>query len=396
MRATYCARVPREKEPLWYQPLPAPAAGPAVVVGTRAFVPLRDAGGTVYEFDLTTGNRVGRIRLGQPVAEKGATLRPGTSLLYVAADARRLYLIDAGGKDDDGNRVNPQCVQVIATGHLAGTLRVPPLFIGPEGTEPAERWMVLAQADGPAVTKLRAFAVGAIAAPVAGATLPETLAVPVVELRVPGWVWFPPVSDGERLAVASDTGQMRLFGVNQAGNFDKPLFPLPSPPLPLPPDDRPVRGLVIPVEEATYWVLAAGQLRKARLALVPNKGQEVVLAGAPLNVGEPVHAAQIGARKDAACLAVRTPNSSGCRAVCFDLRTGEVRWQRQLGLVPAKVSSGEQFATPVPQGDSFVLVDEDGGIVVVPAASGVGAGQTLAAPAAWVIAPRRRTRPGRP
>ena len=371
----------------WYQPLPAAAAGPAVVVGNRAFVPVRDAAGTVYEFDLTTGNRVGRVRLGQPVAEKGATLRPGTGLLYVAADARRLYVIDAGGKDDDGNRVNPRCVQVIATGHLAGTLRVPPLFVGPDGVDPAERWMVLSQADGPAVTKLRAFAVGAISAPAGGAPVPETPAVAVVTLPVPGWVWFQPVCDGERLALASDTGHVRLFGVNQAGNLDKPLFPLPAPALAPPADDRPVRGLVIPVEESTYWAVAAGQLRKARLALVPSKGQEVVMAPTSLNVGEPLHAAQVNGRKDSACLTVRTPNSSGCRAVCFDLRTGDVRWQRQLGLVPAKASSGEQFAAPVPQGSSFVLVDEDGGIVAVPVTSGVGVGQTLAAPAAWVVAP---------
>lgn len=372
--------------PLWYQPLPAVAAGPAVVVGSRAFVPVRDPEGTVYEFDLTTGQRVGRIRLGQTLAEKGAVLRPGTSLLYVAAEARRLYVIDAGGKDDDGNRVNPRCAQVIATGHLAGTLRVPPLFVGPDGVEAADRWMVLAQADGPAVTKLRVFPVGAIAPAAEGMSVPETPATPVAALPVPGWVWFQPTSDGERLAVASDTGQLRIFGVNQAGNLDKPLFPLASPTLPAPPDDRPIRGLVIPVEESAYWLLASGYLQKARLALVSSKGQEVVLSGPRVNVGEPVHAPQVSARKDAACVVVRSANSSGCRAVAFDLRTGEVRWQRQLGLVPAKVSSAEQCAAPVRQGESFVLVDEDGGIVVVPAASGASAGQSLAAPAAWVVA----------
>lgn len=380
--------------PLWYQPLPAAAAGPAVVVGTRAFVPLRDLEGTVYEFDLTTGQRVGRIRLGQALAEKGAVLRPGTNLLYVAAEARRLYVIDAGGKDDDGNRVTPRCVQVIATGHLAGTLRVPPLFVGPGGTDAVDRWLVLAQADGPAVTKLRAFPVGAVAPPADGASPPETLAAPVAELPVPGWVWYPPVCDGERLAVASDTGQFRVFGVNQAGNLDKPLFPMAAPALPSPPDDRPMRGLVIPVGESEYWLLAAGQLQKARLALVPSKGQDVVLAGPRLGAGEPVHGPQISARKDAACLVVRSANSSGCRAVAFDLRTGEVRWQRQLGLVPAKVSSAEQGVSPVRQGESFVLVDEDGGIVVVPAASGVEAGQSLAAKPEWVVASAPATASG--
>ncbi|MDY3562057.1 PQQ-binding-like beta-propeller repeat protein [Gemmata sp. JC673] len=371
--------------PLWYQPLPAPA-GPAVVVGGRAFVPLRDPEGTVYEFDLATGQRIGHIRLGQTLAENGAVLRPGTNLLYVAAEARRLYVIDAGGKDDGGNRINPRCVQIVATGHLAGTLRVPPLFVGPEGTDPADRWLILSQSHGPTVTNLRAFPVGTVEPPPDGATVPEAPAAPAAEVPVPGWVWYPPVCDGERLAVASDTGQFRVFGVNQPGNLDKPLFPMAAPALPGTPDDRPVRGLVIPVGESEYWLLAGGHLQRARLVLVPNKGQDVVLAGTRAGVGEPVHGPQLSARKDAACLVVRSANSSGCRAVAFDLRTGEVRWQRQLGLVPAKLSSAERCAGPVPQGDSFVLVDEDGGIVVVPVAGEVAASQSLAAKPEWVIA----------
>jgi hypothetical protein len=374
-----------EARPLWYQPLPAPAAGPAVVVGGRAFVPLRDAVGTVYEFDLTTGTRVGKIRLGQPVAERGAVLRPGTSLLYVAADARRVYVIDAGGKDDDGNRVNPRCAQVVATGHLAGTLRVPPLFVGPDGTDPADRWMVLAQAEGTAKTLLRAFPVGVIAPPPAdGSTVPETPAIPAAALPVPGWVSFAPVTDGERLAVISDTGQFRLFGVNQLGNADKSLFQYPGPGN-LPAAEKTIPGLIIPVEESTYWLVANGQLQKARLALLQNKGQEVVLSGVPVPLGEPLHAAQVNARRDTACVVVRSLTSSGCRAIAFDMRTGEVRWQRQLGLVPAKMSA-DQFAAPVAQGDRFVLVDEDGGVVSIPVASGVAIGQTAAAPPGWVVA----------
>jgi len=379
----------------WYQPLPAPAVGPAVIVGTRAFVATRDPLGTVYEFDLTTGTRVGRIRLGQAIADRGIAIRPGTSLLYVAADARRLYVIDAGGKDDDGNRVNPQCVQVIATGHLPGTLRVPPVFIGPEGTEPADRWMILAQADGTARTLLRAFAVGPISPPPAdGSSVPETPAVPAISLPVPGWVTFAPVSDGERLAVITDTGHFRLFGVNQIGNVDKPLFPLPSPAAP-PATERTMPGLAIPVEESTYWLLANGQLQKARLALVPNRGQEVVMVGSSQPVGEPVHAVQFNGRRDTACIVVRSLNSSGCRAIAFNLHDGEIRWQRQLGLVPAKMSSTEQPAAPITQGNHFILVDEDGGIVAMPVASGIGIGQTLSAPQTWALssAPKGATGP---
>ena len=366
----------------WYQPLPAPAAGPAVVVGTRAFVPLRDAVGTVYEFDLITGARLGKIRLGQTVADRGAVVRPGTNLLYVAADARRLYLIDTG---EPGTGVTPRCVQVIATGHLPGTLRVPPLFIGPDGLDPAERWMILTQAEGTSKTLLRAFKMEPLAPAAAGASVPETLAVPTVTVEVKGWVSFAPASNGEHLAVLSDTGAFRLFGVQQQGNADKPLFPYPAPPGTETPD-KPVPGLVIPVEESTYWVIAAGQLQKARLA-VSNRGQEIVFVGSPVPLGEPVHAGQLNARCDTACAVVRSLNSSGCRAVAFDLRTGEVRWQRQLGFIPAKLSSTDQVAPPLAQGDRFILVDEEGGIIAVPASAGATTGQTVAARASWVLEP---------
>ena len=133
------------------------AAGPPVVVGSRVFVPLRDEQGTIYEFDLTTGTRRGRIRLGQPVGHNAIAVRPGTGLLYAAADARRVYVIDAGARDDDGNPLPLRCVQVIATGHLPGTVRTPPLLLGPEGDAPAERWMILSQAAGRSML-LRAFA----------------------------------------------------------------------------------------------------------------------------------------------------------------------------------------------------------------------------------------------
>ncbi len=383
---------------LWYQPLTtrarpedapvsAPAAGPAIVAGTRAFVPLRDPLGSVVEFDLLSGARIGRIRLGQPIADRGAVLRPGTNLLYVAADARRLYIIDAGGKDDDGNRINPRCAQVIATGHLSGTLRVPPLFIGPEGTEPADRWMVLAQADGTARTLLRAFRVEPVPpAPAEGANVPETPAAQTVALPVDGWVTFPPVCDGERLAVASDTGQFKLFGVNQQGNADKTLFPFPAPGGPPLLSDKTIPGLVIPTaEESTYWVLVGGQLQRARLTIGPSKGQSVVFGGPPLPVGEPVHAGQVNAGKTVACVVVRSLNSSGVRAVAVDMASGEVRWHRQLGIVPAKLSA-DQLAPPIAQADKFILVDEDGGIVAVPAASGVATGQAVTASPAWVLA----------
>jgi len=382
----------RTGAPQWYQPLKlpnpkkpdelisVPAAGPPVVVGTRVFVPLRDEQGTIYEFDLTTGTRRGRIRLGQPVGHNSISVRPGTGLLYAAADARRVYVIDAGARDDDGNPLPLRCVQVIATGHLPGTLRTPPLLIGPEGDAPGDRWMILSQAAGQTML-LRAFAVLPIQpAPFDGKAPPEVPATPAVELPVNGWSWFPPVSDGERIAVATDFGQFRLFGVTQFNSRDQPLvaLPEPRPPLPAPGEGKAVRSVVFPAEEAAFWVVANGNLQKFRIELVPSRGVEVTAVGPSVPIGEPTQPPQINNRRDAACLVVRSLNSSGYKVVLVNLRNGEQRWQRQLGIVPT--------TAPIPHGDGVLLVAQDGGLVLIPTASGATAERNISAPAEWVIA----------
>jgi outer membrane protein assembly factor BamB len=358
----------------WYQPLPAPAAGPATIVGGRAYVALRDPEGSIYEFDLTSGTRKGRIRLGQP-AGPGMVVRPGTGLLYAAADARRVYVIETSAKDADLNRKEPACVQVIATNHPAGTLRTPPVLLGPDGEDPAERWMILAQTDG----KIRAFQVQQIQpAPADGKLPPETPARPAAELSLDGWVWYPPATDGERLGVVTDRGQFRLFGVNQPGNLDSAIFPLHSPTLPTPAEGTAIRGLVLPAEEAAFWVFADGTMQKFRLALHPTRGLEVVATSKRMVIGEPTQAPQFTGRRDAACIVVRSLNSAGYKAILMDISNGELRWQRQLGVMPATV--------PIPQDGGVVLASEDGGLVYVPTASSLHPGQTTVAPPVWVIA----------
>ena len=359
----------------WYQELPAPTAGPAAVVGTRAYVGVRDADGSIYEFDLTSGVRRGRIRLWQPIGP-APVVRPGTGLLYAAADSRRVYVIDAGAKDDDGTLQPLRCVGAIATNHPTGTLRTQPLLIGPDGDTVGERWMVLTQSDGPATTRLRAFKLQPLQPLTADGK--EELERPAAELVLPGWVWFPPATDGERLALVTDAGQCRMFGINQPGNFDRALFPLHSPALPFPTTGTAVPGLVLPADESTFWILSNGTLQKYRLGLIPARGLELTPTGPKTQLGVPVQPAQINNRKDAACLVVRSPNSAGCKAVLINLRDGEMRWQRQLGVVPV--------TAPIPQDGSLVLAAEDGGIVVVPGTGGATAGRTTVAPDIWGIA----------
>jgi hypothetical protein len=239
--------------------------------------------------------------------------------------------------------------------------------------------MVLSQADGPTTMKLRAFPI-AQSQPTGDGTAPAEVPVEATsELSVPGWAWFPPVTDGERLAIVTDAGQLRLFGVNQPGNADRAMFPLPHPTLPTSVDGTPVPGFVVPAEEAAFWVLAGGALQKLRLSLIPAKGLDVVPASRRLALGVPTQAAQLNLRRDAACFVVRSAAGSGSRAALVNLRDGETRWQRQLGVAPA--------AAPIPHGDGVLMIDEDGGVTLVPPAVGsVAPGATKSAEPNWVIA----------
>lgn len=382
------AYVLRTGMPRWSQPLepkvapggditklpPSPAAGPAVVAGSRAYVPVRDASGSVLVFDIATGMKIGRITVGQAIGP-GAFLRPGTSHLYIAADSRRLFVFDVEAVASGGDA---QCLRVIPTDHPTGTLRSIPTILGQPGDEPGPRFLLLSQADG--ASSERAMKLRAIPLPPTPAVAPESPPVleplpPAAELPLNGWAWFAPVSDSERLTVVTDRNQFRIFGINQPGNNDKPLFPVPSPAIPEPPGDAIVRGLVVPAEEGAYWVLVGGSLLKYRLTLLPDRGLTLIPAGAGLPIGEPTQPAQLNARRDTACFVVGSANSSGSRAVAVKLRDGEPLWQRQLGIIPS--------AAPIKTDAGLLMVDGDGGAIAIPAA----AASAIRPAPEWIAAP---------
>lgn len=371
----------------WYQTLVAPAAGPPAIVGTRAFVPLADARGTIAEVNLLTGERVGAIALGQRIGP-GIAVRPDSGMLYVAADARRVFVVDVGRKPDEPDRVPPRCTQVFMTQHFAGTLKTPPIVMDPDGAGPGGGWMVLAQGVG-VNAKLRAFA---LPPPAGGDSPAEITPTADVELPFDGQTLFPPASDGERLALVSDLGAVQFYGVNQPGNADtKAVFLLPSPPAPKSApttDSRP--GLVVPGEEGSFWVLSDGRMQKYRLALIPSRGLEAVAEGRANPIGRPSQPAQLNRRRDAACFVVRSPDSAGIRAVLVNLRDGEIRWKRQLGITPP--------VAPLVGADGVTVTDEDGGVFTLPAAAvevPAGVAKTVPPEFATVAAPDNVTGPTR-
>ncbi len=354
------ARVARTGEPVWYQPLEAPPAGRPVVSGGRLYVPLRDATGTVVEFETASGVRTGELTLRQPVGA-GLSLLPtgrtGANLLVVPGDMKRVFLFELGRENDDGQRLPPRCVRVLLTDHPRDSLRGEVAVVTPSD-DAGPRYLVLTQTDGPTEMKLRAFAVPKPEEIIsAGAAGPFSTSEKPSEVSVNGWSWFPAVSDGERLVLASDAGAFFALGVNQLGNADAPLFTLPAPKAP-PKQIDVTRSVVVQVEEDSYWVVLAGRLTRLRTAVDPVQGLRIVAQGAGQLVGEPLHRAELRPAANLGVVVCRSPGAASIQAVAFDLGTGAVRWTRRLGVAPA----GPPVALA---GDRALVIDEDGGVYSV-------------------------------
>jgi tetratricopeptide (TPR) repeat protein len=341
----------------WYQPLPAPLVGPPVVIGSRVYVPLRDEWGTIYEFDAIDGARRGRIRLGQPIAH--LTVEPKGRYLYATAEARRIFVLDGNARDEEDNLLSLRCLQVLHTGHGPGTVRVPPLVLEVAAVPPAasEQRLLLCQTDGARSTKLRMFRLPPLEMARPADTPPPEIQPTAVEYPLEGWVNFPPVSDGERLAIATDAGRLRLFTLNPAGSPDPPLSALPdrlalhstaeSSTLPLP-------AAVMGAEEGAFVVLAQAALQKYRLGLHPQRGLDIVPVHPPRLIGVPLHEPLVRPQRQTACLALRWVDPPACQAALVQLSDGAIRWRRQLGVAHAM--------SPIVQGEVVLLLGQDGSV----------------------------------
>lgn len=330
------ARQTRTGSPVWHQPLPAPVIGRPVRIGSRLFVGLKDDAGSVLQFDLYTGGLVGRGEIRQPIGGGLAALRgvrTSHGFLLVPADARRMVVFEVGKEDEAQRRLPPQVVRVIDTDHPKDSLRGEPLVLDPDDRT-APRRVVFTQTDLPTTMRVRSFTL-----PSATEMAAQTAAVDekpqlAAEVTVPGWASYPPLTDGERVAVATDSGTFAVFALNQPGNFDKPLFQLPGQRAG---GDQSAafRGLVVSAEEDNFWAVMQGQLVRLRAAIDPAGGFKVVPGSNPRPVGEPVSRGIIRPAIGLGYVATKEVDSTTVQMLAFDLATGEVAWQRQLGTPAA-------------------------------------------------------------
>jgi outer membrane protein assembly factor BamB len=342
----------------WQQPLGGTAVGRPLLVGRRVYVAVRDQRpgraehGKLYEFSVIDGHRIGWLETGQALAG-GITRHGNTGLLFCPAESERVYVINVDHIEPDGQR-RPQCIEVLETAHPAGSLRSELVVAGAElhggDSETPElswpRYLLLPQADGLNTMKLRCFALS-----------PAQRQDPPTEIALPGWSWFTPHCDGERLALATDAGHLALLGINQPGNNDPPLFPLQPTAAPSavqsaaqPFDTRPPqRCQVVRLDENTVWVLLDGQLSRRGKVFDPRVGPKFVELNKLPGLGSPLHAPQFSDDGSTIYLVTQLAAVNVCRITAVDAERLTIRWQRQLGLAlvdePSRLADGSWLLT---------------------------------------------------
>jgi hypothetical protein len=353
-RGLVTAREALTGKPHWRHHMPSPCLGKPLLVDGRIYVPGYE--GQIDELDQG-GRLLGSFQVGRYLTAGGAR-QPGTSLLYFPEDSFTVYVLDVATK---------QCAGILYTEHPPESLHCEPVVLNsPDGK--GEGHLLLCQADGVDATTLRLFPL-----PI---TKPDT--PPAREIRLPGWVSNAPYQDGETLAVVTDTGLLKMFGLKQKGTRDPDLFPLF-------PEDRTLRGdnpgaaLIAHADGYEFWVLAEGTLHRLRKGFDRQTGPKLLDVPPALDLGSPEHAGQTDAGGRTLFLTTRTPSGRSCQTAALDLRDGAVRWKRQLGLVPQ--------VAPLGLGSRVLVPDRGGGLFLFDADEIKGggwaeAGQALIAPEA--------------
>jgi outer membrane protein assembly factor BamB len=368
---TLTARDVTDGRQLWQHRLSGPCLSRPVIVGNRAY--LATVTGRVEEIEIVQGRFLGWYDVGEPLLVGGAH-QENTNLLYFPADSESVFVLDLTAR---------RCAIILDTGHPSGSLRGEPIVVSqenpnappPDPNAARPGTLILCQTQGLDAMKLRAYNL-----PIADAHATPHQPEPIVR----GWSWLTPYCDGETLLLATDEGILGIFGLNQLGNDDPLLFPIIQqhdvfpPPLPgnvnLFPNNprtaerdvtRAERAQVVRISEKDFAVLVQGELQLLHLNLLDQKlarvwplprGEVTQKIAKPLEVGFPLHGSQLDDRVEFHTLVVVTQARDGstCKATAVDTETGQIHWQRQLGMVceapPLLVSQRRQLQPAVALG----------------------------------------------
>jgi outer membrane protein assembly factor BamB len=318
---------------LWYRLLSAACPAGPHLVGTLLYVPTVDGRLSVIQAD---GKLNGYYNFGHALTNLPAW--DGTSRkLFVPADSKRVFVVDV---------TNQKCEDVMYTNHPAGGIRGVPLV--------AKGTLVLSEAAGMENMTVRVFST----------TNRDKDGKALAEFRnLPGHAWFAPFFDGDFLGVVTDKSYLTVFATS-SDPTSPPIIKMTDPlPVGLPKGVEPF--MVRPVGQAQvahfglneWWLLINGRLLRERFdiyrkQLVPVPGE------APL-LGTPLH--QSAYSPDGRSLIFVTQLRERVLATCMNRTTGDITWQRQLGLITAQ--------EPVAVGDEVLAQDKTGALFRVKAGS---------------------------
>jgi outer membrane protein assembly factor BamB len=353
-RNTLMALAAADGSVAWRRSLSKPALGRPVLVDQRVYVPTYD--GRVNEIEINNGVLLGYFDLGGEHLSLGAVRQEGTDCLYIPADSDNVYVLDLALTQDPAKPRKKSCIGILTTGHPSGSLRSEPLVLNRVDRPPAPGaqapgFLVLCQTAGFHQMKLRVF----------GLPIESTDAAPLQEPFIKGWSWFEPCHDAEKFAFVTDEGIVGLYGINQPGNEDPPIFPYNQAEIHLGPGAQHlVRGQVIHALDDDFWIVAGGTLQRyyynrfdmhQRLVSSPDWPEAGVPTGAPL------HAGQMDQANHILVTVTRDLSRQITLATAVDSRNGKLLWQRQLGF--------DGLGDPVLLGKDALIVDRNGAILLL-------------------------------
>ncbi|MBX9680776.1 MAG: PQQ-binding-like beta-propeller repeat protein [Gemmataceae bacterium] len=305
----------------------------------RLFVPTN--GGRIEELEIALGRRLGAFQFDQNTPW-GGTLLPGSSLAVFPGRAHGMYVVDLETHKVEG---------VIDSGHATGALRGPPISVvedagsakGPRG------WVVVAEQTGDHRIALKPFAV-----PPGSAPSPDLRLSATIDVSDAPW------TDGDKLALVSDAGQLALFGLRLKGNNDPLVFPWIKEIFPLELSLSPRhRAAVVHGDRDRFWISTQGKLHRVDHVVSPQNGPSLVTRWSQsATLGSPVQPGEIRRTEDGkSILFVLTQDADRPLRIAsaVDAETGKILWRRHLGITPMQ--------RPIAVAGSLAVLDP-GGIFV--------------------------------
>ena len=305
--------------PLWRQRLSGVPVGAPALVGRHVLI--ATASGSVDQIDAVSGTALGRFDVGQPMTV-GLAVQPSSGYLFAFGDEFTVYVMDV---------IQQKCVGLLYSGHEAGSLVSTPLILPDPDPAPlkaagtAAGWLVMTEVhDGN--SRLRVFRLPL--------QTPDDAALPL-DLQVKGWSWSGPYFDGEHLALATDAGQFAVWGVKQHGNRDAVVFPIFRNEA-LAGKASPGAAAVVHAHAGDFWIAASSGVQRVRLSISPETGPVGRMVwNAPMEASSFLHAAINESSRNGKLLALvrQTSHIGATSLVALDCDSGDVAWQRELGVV---------------------------------------------------------------